>query len=339
MNNMRQKLIIIGLLLTMVGCAHPPKESIDISWPHAPQTPRIEYVKSIYGTENLNRSFLGKIRDFFIGKAEPTSIGKPYGINFQTKSKLFIADTSKKGILVFDFKAGTSKFFNSLGSYGYLLEPVYIILDNEDNIYVSDTELKKVAVFDKNYKFIRFIGNDSTLEAPVGLSFNSNQSRLYVVDTRGHRIVVYAKDGTYIKTIGKRGDEKGEFYYPMTVQISKNDTIYVVDAFHFAVQAFDIDGNFLFSFGPKKVGMGAMARPRDIALDSEGNIYITDAMRNNVQIYSSTGELLLQFGEVGNAPGKFQLPAGIYIDKNDYIYIADSVNKRIQVFKYLAAAE
>ncbi len=164
MNNMRKTLIIIGLIFTMVGCTHPPKELIDISWPHAPQSPRIKYVKSIYGSENLSRSFLGKIRDFFIGKTKPTTIGKPYGINFQAKSKLFIADTSKKGILVFDFKSGTSEFFNSLGSYGYLLEPVYVILDNEKNIYVSDTELKKVAVFDKNYKFVRFIGDESNLE-------------------------------------------------------------------------------------------------------------------------------------------------------------------------------
>ncbi len=336
---MKKLLLIIGLTLMVVGCSHPPKESVNISWPPAPQPPRVKYVKSIYGSENLSRSFLGKIRDFFIGKKKPTSIGKPYGLTFHADSKLYMADTSKKGVLIFDLKSGKTKFINSLGKFGYLLEPVYVILDNKGNVYVSDTELKKVVVFDKNYKFSHFIGDEATLEAPVGLAFNSDESQLFVVDTRGHRVVVYNKDGTYLKTIGKRGDEKGEFHYPMTVQMNKNDTVYVVDAFHFAVQAFDIDGNFLFSFGPKKVGMGAMARPRDIGIDSDGNIYITDAMRNNIQIYSSKGELLLRFGEVGNAPGQFQLPAGISIDKNDFIYIADSVNKRIQVFKYVASTE
>ena len=137
-------------------------------------------------------------------------------------------------------------------------------------------------------------------------------------------------------TIGRRGDEKGEFHFPLTVALSRSgDTLYIVDSFHFAVQAFDLDGNYLFSFGPTKVGIGTMARPRDIAVDSDGHVYVTDAVRNNVQIYDSLGNLLLRFGTAGTGAGQFRLPAGICIDSEDTIYISDSVNGRIQVFKYV----
>jgi DNA-binding beta-propeller fold protein YncE len=147
-------------------------------------------------------------------------------------------------------------------------------------------------------------------------------------------VKIFTPEGKYLGEFGRRGDNEGEFHFPLTVKVS-HDTVFVVDSFHFAVQAFDLDGNYLYSFGPTPVGMGAMARPRDIAIDSYGHLYITDAVRNNVQIYSKTGQLLLRFGEVGIQPGQFQLPAGICIDKQNYIYIADSVNKRIQVFRYL----
>jgi DNA-binding beta-propeller fold protein YncE len=334
---------IIGLALIalcfQVQCARPPKPSGEIRWPPPPQQARIAYVRSIRSPDDLPRSLFSKIKDFLFGRPKGYFIGKPYGVTFDGKSKLYIADTAKKGILVVDLSSGRMKFFNSLGPYGTLVEPVYVVLDREQNIYVADTELGKVVVFDRNMKFQRFIGTDETFTAPVGMCFNKDYSKLYVVDTRSHSVKVFTLDGQFVKEFGRRGDNQGEFHYPISIAISDADTIYVVDALHFAVQAFDQDGNYLFSFGPSKVGIGTMARPRDIAIDPHGHLYVTDAIRNNVQIYSPTGELLLTFGGVGIAPGQFQLPAGICIDKNDYIYVADSINERIQVFKYLAVSD
>jgi DNA-binding beta-propeller fold protein YncE len=325
--------LISALILS--GCAGTRPSHTEISWPPPPQEPKIVYVEAIYGSSSLSRGLLTRIKDFFFGKPDETRIGKPYGVKQDNRERLYIADTSRKGILVIDRSSGRTTFFNSLGAYGTLSEPVYVITDSLRNIYVADTKLGKIVVFNKHLRFSHFIG-EGHLEGPVGLAFDRDEKKLYVVDTQLHQVKIFDRDGQLSGTIGQRGDERGQFHFPLTVAFGRSgDTLYIVDSFHFAVQAFDLDGNYLFSFGPTKVGMGTMARPRDIAIDSEGHVYVTDAVRNNVQIYDSQGNLLLRFGSAGTEAGQFRLPAGICIDDDDTIYISDSVNGRIQVFRYV----
>lgn len=328
-------LAIACLIMVFTGCGKPPSPTAEIYWPPAPREPVIKYIRTISGND-LRRSFFGKVKDFFFGKSDLDAIGKPYGLVYDGKGKLFIADTARKGILVLDLKAGTTKFFNSLGSAGKLIEPVYIVLDQNGLIYVSDTELKRVAVFSPDYKFLRFIGSEKDFKGPVGMAFDKTGRRLYIVDTQNHKVKVFSPEGEFIREFGHRGDAEGEFYYPLTVAVGPDGTVYIVDSFHFAVQAFTAEGEFLFSFGSTKASMGSLARPRDIAVDSDYNIYVTDAVRNNVQIFDSKGRRQLEFGTNGTADGEFRLPAGVYIDNDDNIYISDSINNRIQMFKYLA---
>jgi DNA-binding beta-propeller fold protein YncE len=327
-------LAIVGILYG--GCGRIPRPSEELSWPPAPASPRITYLQSIYGSESISRGTWGKIKDFLFGKGEGIQIEKPYGVRFDGASKLYIADTGRKQILVLDLKSGRASTFHSLGVHGDLLEPVYVLLDSTGNVYVSDTQLRRIAVFDQYHEFSHFIGNEEQLAGPVGMAFSRDGTRLYVVDTQNHDVKMYGLDGTLLGTIGQRGDDEGEFHYPLTVAVSESDTVYIVDSFHFAVQAFDPDGRFLFSFGPAQHTMGAMARPRDIAIDSDGHVYVTDALRNNVQVYNATGELLIRFGTTGLNAGQFRLPAGIAIDSENNIYVADSINRRIQVFRYVS---
>lgn len=323
------------ILILATACGREVKRPPDLSWPPPPAKPRITFVKSLYGTQNLKRSFPAKIKDFLFGKSPTMNITKPYGVLYDGESKLYVADTAKKGILVFDLKAGGAKFYNSLGKHGKLGEPVNIIFDSDNNIYVADTKLGKVAVFSDDFAFSHFIGDNGELISPVGMAFDKTTNNLYVVDTQLHKVKIFSRNGTKLGEFGGRGDQQGEFHYPLGIAISPNDTIYVVDSFHFAVQAFDLNGNYLFSFGPQPTGTSEMARPRSIAFDSRLNLYVTDALNNNVQVYNDSGELLYRFGGLGYDPGKFRLPAGIFIEK-DLIYVSDSINNRIQIFRYMA---
>ena len=103
--------IFIIAILILSSCKPPPPAE-EIYWPPAPQTPKIQFVKTIYGKENIKRSFWGKIRDFFVGKGDSYLIGKPYGTFYDGKSKLYVVDTSKKGVLVFDFSNGEVYRYN-----------------------------------------------------------------------------------------------------------------------------------------------------------------------------------------------------------------------------------
>ena len=335
---MLRRSVILGVMLavTLVGCGGPPQPERELRWPPPPREPVIEWLGTISSSRDLKRSFFGRIKDFLFGKAADLFIGKPWGVTGDGKGRLYIADTARKGILVLDLHAGTARFYSSLGPHGVLREPVYVLVDSYDTIYVADTELKRVAVFSSDFAFQRFLAPEGEFVAPVGMAFDRREERLFVVDTRAHEVKVFGRDGRKLYSFGGRGDEQGQFHYPVTVAVSDGDTVYVVDSFHFAVQAFDLDGNFLFSFGPTRAGIGKMARPRDIALDSEGRVYVSDATRNNVQMYTAAGEFLMAFGEGGLGPGQFRLPAGLYIDRrSNRIYVADSINKRVQLFRYL----
>jgi len=334
--HMAAAVVALPIMISLLsGCAGTRPRNLDIGWPPPPQEPKIVYQDVIYGSADFPRGTWSKIKDFLFGKPDEIRIGKPYGVKEDNRARLYIADTARKGILVIDRASGRVTFFNSMGAYGSLIEPVYVIVDSEGDVYVADTKLGKVVVFDNQHRFSQFIG-DGELEGPVGMAFGPEEKKLYIVDTQKHQVKVFTRNGQLLQTIGRRGDEQGEFHHPLTIALSRSgDTLYIVDSFHFAVQVLDKNGNFLFSFGPTSVGVGTMARPRDIAVDSKGHIYVTDAVRNNVQVYDSQGQLLLRFGSMGTAAGQFRLPAGIYIDDHDVIYISDSINGRIQVFKYV----
>ena len=321
-------------LFGLSGCGSSRPDKIELGWPPAPRDPMIVFEQTIYGSNDLERGFFGKIGDFLFGKSTDMALGKPYGVLFDGKGRLYVADTSKKGIMILDFGSGKVEFIESLGAYGRLGEPVNMVLDDQGHLYVSDTYLRRVVVFDSEGKFSRFIG-ESELTSPVGLALGPDGKKLYVVDAARHEVKIFSTDGDLLGSFGGRGDMQGEFYHPLGIAIGGGDTLYVVDSFHFAVQAFDLEGKFLFSFGATAKGMGSLARPRSIAIDGDGHLYVTDALKNNVQIFDPSGQLMLQFGMKGLQPGQFRLPAGICITEDNRIFVVDSINQRIQEFRYL----
>ena len=329
------RLVILFMLLVLGGCAGTNKSNLKLCWPPPPEAPRIEYTRSIYGSNDLPRGFFARFKDFFFGKSPGMDLSKPYGITFDGKSTLYVVDTSRKGVMTLNLDTGQIEFIESLGPYGRLVEPVNIVLDSQNNIYVADTGLSKIVVFDEQGTFVRFIGQNVLL-SPVGLALDRNEEKLFITDANLHAVKIFSLDGELLGGFGERGDQQGQFYHPLGIAINQDDQVLVVDSFHFAVQAFDMEGNYLFSFGSTSRGLGSLARPRGIAVDSENLIYVTDALRNNVQIFDPQGQQILSLGGRGFGPGQFRLPAGICFTKDDRIFVVDSINKRVQEFKYVA---
>jgi DNA-binding beta-propeller fold protein YncE len=324
------------LLLTFFlgGCGGGAPEVETIHWPPPPAKPVIAYEGVIHGSHDLPRGFWSRLGDSLFGGSPDHDLGKPYGLFITADSHMLVADTSHKVVMDFDLKKGGVKLIESLGPHGTLLQPVNAIADQAGNIYVADTWLKRVVVFDRDRKFSRFIGQD-VLESPVGMAVDEASGLFYVADSGRHQVVIFSLDGELKGEFGGRGDQQGEFYHPLGMRLLADGRIMVVDSFHFAVQIFDATGKYVDSFGPTRKGMGSLARPRALDVDSDGNIYVTDALRNNVQIFDQQGQFQMDFGRPGFDPGQFRLPAGIFITPDDRIFVVDSINHRIQIFRYL----
>jgi len=306
-------------------------------WPPPPDKPKIEWIKSIKKVEDVEgeRGFFGKILDVIIGK-EKKQIIKPFGSYF-IGNRLYFTDTGAKTLFIFDFKNKKVDYIDNIGDYKFS-SPIDVVVDKKGNIYVSDSVLGAVFVFDNNKRYKGKIGS-GFLKRPTGLTINHKKGWLYVSDTVAGKIYIFDLKGKLIKQIGKTGKGDGEFNKPTFITLDKKGNLYVVDTMNARVQIFDENGKFLRKFGKRGTVIGTFANPRGIAVDSDGNIYVTDTLLSAVQIFNQKGQLLLVVGYYGTRDGEFAFPEDISISSKNYIFVSDSYNMRIQVLRYLKGGD
>ena len=135
---------------------------------------------------------------------------------------------------------------------GELFMPVQVVLDSEENLYVSDEACHTVSIFSKDGDFLGRWGDYGTAEGqlnrPSGLAFDADEN-LYVVDTMNHRVQQFTKDGRFLKGWGSFGMGQGEFNMPWGVAVDDDGDVYVSDWRNDRVQKFTSDGEFIFEFG------------------------------------------------------------------------------------------
>ena len=340
------KIIIIALcvfLFTIISCATFEQDAqtlqspdySELVWPSTPQKPRVRYISSILNSNDIGikKTWVGKAMDSLLGREElEETMLRPYGVAGSSK-KLYVTDPGLSLIHTFDLEK--KKYTRiSVAGRDEFISPLGIAIDINGEIYVTDSILKRIFVFNDSGTLLRKIGSDELFIRPTGIAVDEN--RIYVVDTLRHQVLVFLKqDGTLLFQFGQNGTKNGDFNYPTHIFISSDKRIHVTDSLNFRVQIFDINGKFLTSFGRLGDALGDFSKPKGIAVDSEDHIYVVDSQFDNIQIFDKAGKLLLVVGGTGRGPGKMSLPSGIFIDEQDRIYVADSYNKRIQIFQYL----
>ena len=218
-----------------------------------------------------------------------------------------------------------------------LRNPIGIAVDSENNIYVSDSELKRVFQFNSGGLFLK--AWETPFTRPTGVAFDKQRNVLYVVDTAEHHVIAFNLRGEKLFEFGKRGVGEGEFNYPTQIAVSPvNGDIFVADVMNFRIEQFTSDGKFIRQIGSAGSRIGSFSKIKGISVDSRGIIYAVDGLYDTVEMFNQQGELLMNFGRAGNHEGEFWLPGGIAVSQ-DMIYVADSYNKRVQVFQLINASD
>jgi DNA-binding beta-propeller fold protein YncE len=301
---------------------------------------RLEYVRTIDSEQQLRttRSWLTKVVDFVAGPPEIHRLVRPYNVVTDSQNRLIVTDPGARAVHIFDFSK--HKYRRLERGKEEFNSPVGLAVDDHDNIYVTDSELGKIFVFDSRGKFRRYFGNikgeEGYFKRPTGIAIDPAAKRAFVTDTLKNVVYTLDLDGNVLGFFGKRGVGDGEFNFPTEVVV-RGDELIVVDAMNFRVQTFDHSGGFRAKFGSAGDVTGYMPRTKGLAFDSEGDIYVADALLDCVQVFNRTGTLLYFFGYPGTAAMQFQFPAGVHIDRNNTVYVVDSLNRRVQVFQYTAA--
>jgi len=284
---------------------HTQLNTSQLVWPQPPDVPRVKFLREIYGED------------------------KPVVPAGQSKKK-------KQGWM--DRVAGLQTTDNGSlkKDYVHLLgRPYGIGVDSKNRVYVADSFVSAVFVFDLEKKETKLLRNgaEAKFGTIIGLTVD-HADRIFVVDALMHRVAVLSPDWkleTYF------GDDQLE--HPGGIAVDENNRfLYVVDTGAQRVAVFDADDfEFLRTFGgpPKKVGddeAATFSKPSNVAVDADGNVYVTDTMNNRVQIFDADGKFISMFGKAGDGPGDFARPKGIAIDSDSHIWVADAFTNRIQIF-------
>jgi len=329
---------LLAVLMLLTACTgatgRTPITTGELFWPPSPMEPKIQWVKEIhdYRDAGIAMGIWKRFAEYITG-AEEIGIVKPYGVHFDSGSRLVVVDVGRAMVHVMDTKENEYTEIGA-GKERVFITPIGVTEDDEENLYITDSGAGIIYRYGLRRKVLQpFITLDTG--RPTGIAYNKNNKLLYVTDTAEHQIAVFDLKGSERFRIGSRGEGPGKFNFPTDLFVDNRNRLYVTDALNARVQIFSSDGLLLKSFGNAGDTPGYFAKPKGIAVDSEGHIYVCDALLDTIQIFDDSGEFLLAVGGNGLGAGQFWMPAGLYIDRNDFIYVADSYNRRVQVFRYL----
>ena len=180
--------------------------------------------------------------------------------------------------------------------------PVSLIIDGEENLYVSDEALHRITKLSKDGEFLDKWGaqgdGDGQLNRPSGMAFDAEEN-IYVSDALNHRVQKFTKDGKFLMKWGEHGAGEGQLDMPWGITVDELGDVYVVDWRNDRIQKFTADGEFIFALGRSGNGDGEFNRPTGIEVDRDGDIYVADCGNDRVQLFSAEGRYVEQF--IGDA--------------------------------------
>jgi DNA-binding beta-propeller fold protein YncE len=326
-----------------------------IVWPNPPAVTRIKYLSYFSGekrdlnpTQKPKNGWMDRLSGVAVGQASASDklffqLVRPYGVAVDSKGRVYIADEKVLAVFIFNPETGQVELIKN-GQQARFKLITGLTLDDADTLFVSDSELHHVLVFDKQHKAQASISEG--LSTPAGLAVDNENRFLYVADSQLDQVLVYDADPPYklLRTIGKPGSKHelttpGDFSRPTNVAVDKDGNLYVTDTFNNRVEIFDADGNFIREFGKAGDGPGYFARPKGIAIDADGHVWVADAVQDRVQVFTPEGQLLIWMGSHGLMPGQFSTIAGLAIDKFNRLITSEQYPGRVQIFRYVTDLE
>ncbi|MGB7866661.1 MAG: 6-bladed beta-propeller [Candidatus Sulfotelmatobacter sp.] len=283
----------------------PPKiDTSNIAWPQPPAIARVKYL------------------DYFSAeKKAPEKQKEVKKKSWMDRMAGVDPDEAAK-------RAGTKPRF-ALGT------PYGLAVDSKGRLYVADTKVGGVFIFDPESKDTSFIkhGVDAKFGRVFGLAID-DADRLFVSDGMYNHVLVFSPEH---KLQGQFGE--GAMNDPAGLAIDEeNRFLYVANTGTDQVLVYDADTLKLL----RKIGAagknhtstdpGEFSKPTNVAVDKDGNLYVTDTMNDRVEVFDAEGAFIRTFGKNGDGPGDFTRPKGIAIDCDGHVWVADANMNRVEVF-------
>ena len=178
-----------------------------------------------------------------------------------------------------------------------LEEPWGIAIDEEDNVYLTDQDNKRIYKFNKQLELV----NQNMVRQTKCFGVTVIGERVLVVEKRRQRLEVFTKDLKFLKMI-ETGIEG------CSLAFDGDSKLYICDALSHRVQVLTDQGEHLYSIGDKP-GLG-LQTPHFVCIDGD-LVYVTEYEGQCVSVFTVNGKFVTSFGNAGNGKGQFDHPYGI----------------------------
>ena len=208
-----------------------------------------------------------------------------------------------------------------------VVDPWGIAVNSKQQLVVSECNVNKVTVFDREGKKVQTIA----CKYPIGVTVDKDDN-MYVSEIDNSSLFKFSKEEKLMKVVGRKGTRPGEFNRLGMIKII-NDKLYVCDRGNNRFQILNTELEYVNSFGCHGDGDGQFKHPNDIAQDRAGNLYVTDSRNNRVQVFGCKGQFLSTFCKKGAASEQLKFPSGICVGSDQLVYVCDNGNHCVSVFK------
>ncbi|MCL5292522.1 MAG: 6-bladed beta-propeller [Actinobacteria bacterium] len=215
-----------------------------------------------------------------------------------------------------------------------LRKPQDAIVHPNGKIYVTDTGNGRVAVFDRNGRFLssfRDLINGKTLMRPIYLAVD-NAGLIYVSDRELSNIFIFKEDGKFLRPF--LPDRRTDFEWkPLEITFDKQGNLFITDILKVHhLLGFARDGKLRFSVGATGQVVKAtdtpekFSFPNGVAVDrGKGDVYVADSDNGRIQVFDNKGKFIKLLPTTG-------LPRGIVFDHRGRLLIVDTLGHNVMVY-------
>lgn len=203
-------------------------------------------------------------------------------------------------------------------------------------IYISDTNNKKVQVFDQSGTKIFTFGKEGKdtgeFNFPYGIT-GDKKGNVYVADLYNGNISIFDKKGNFKDYFKEQDPNAASITAPGAIRIF-DEKLYVADIERNKVLVFNLKGEKLLEIGKAGVNEGELRAPNAIAVDPDENIYVSDTGNQRVQIFDKTGKFvkIINGSKDGKGGSTLVNPRGIAVDSRGILYVVNNLSHYVYGF-------
>ncbi len=173
----------------------------------------------------------------------------PCGIAIDLENRyLYVVDTDLDQVIVFDAdtrkvlrRMGTTGKNHTLTDPGEFSKPTNAAVDQDGNLYVTDTLNDRVEIFDADGNFIRTWGKNGdgagNFARPKGIAIDAD-GHVWVADALLNRMQIFTPEGQLLLAFGNFGIMPGQFQSLTGLTIDKNNRVFAAEQLLGRVQMF-----------------------------------------------------------------------------------------------------